>query len=209
MEIPSYWLPRPIFDLEPEVVVQLEAIHSRWIAAGSGNWVDEPLPVPKWVFLCWLTDQKGLLLHGSNHPDIEEFEPRAPDAKDDDEFSQQTAVFAASDGIWPMWYAILDRSNYRLRMLNSALRFDLPSGELSDPRYYFSITDTVLARQPWRDGVIYVLPPEQFMVQPPYRVGQFMVHDPHWARLSSVKPLAKLGGYARGFPFAGQGSCPR
>ncbi|MDX2007223.1 MAG: hypothetical protein SFU83_18440 [Meiothermus sp.] len=108
MDIPEYWLRRPEFKLEPSHLGHLEAVYQTHIAPARGGWVDG-LEVPKWVFLDWLCEEKSLLMHGWVNPNIKEFEPREPNAKDDDAFSQQTAVFAASDGIWPMFYALLDR----------------------------------------------------------------------------------------------------
>jgi hypothetical protein len=150
-----------------------------------------------------LTDEKSLLLHGSSNPNIQEFEPKTPSAKDDDAFSQQTAVFASSDGIWPMFYAILDRS-FKLRMLNSALRFEIGPDTLSDVHYFFSITDAVLKENPWREGVIYVLPRDGFALQPPYTVTGWRVHDPHWASLQPVQPLARIRVRPEDFPLLAQ-----
>lgn len=144
----------------------LEALYQARVRQGAA---DTP-PVPKWVFLTWLCEAKGLLLHGSGNPNIEQFEPRTPNAKDDDEFSRQRAVFAASDGIWAMFYAVLDRARFKLRMLNAALRFELPGG-LSELRYFFSVTKEVLRQNPWREGVVYILPRVGFVQQPPYRLG--------------------------------------
>jgi hypothetical protein len=201
VEIPEYWLRRPEFKLSPEVESRLEALFSGVL---EGGWLPHELPAPKWAVLDWLAERKGLLLHGSGDFGIGEFEPRAPKARDDDEFSQQTAVFASSDGIWPMFYAILDRANHRLRMLNSALRFELSDGRLSDIRYFFSISDHALARKPWREGVVYMLPREGFVQQPPYRLNGWTVHDPHWASLKPVKPRARLRVLPEDFPFLAQ-----
>jgi hypothetical protein len=201
-EVPDYWLKRPEFDVSQEQKIVLESLWQHSIASGDVPWI-ETLPVPKWVFLCWLTEEKNVLLHGSSNPNISLFEPRSPNAKDDDEFSQQTAVFAASEGIWPMFYAILDRENFRPRLLNGALRFELPEG-LSDVRYFFSVTQNILEKYPWREGFIYILPREGFILQPPHPLGDFIIHELHWANLNPVKPLAKLKVLPEDFPFLSQ-----
>lgn len=151
--------------------------------------------------LCWLTDHKGVLLHGSGDPGILEFQPCTPNDRSPDDFSKQTAVFAASDGIWPMFYAILDRARYRLTMMNAALRFELTLNELTPVHYFFSITQEVLNQHPWREGVIYVLPREGFVQQPPYKLGEWTVHDPHWARPTPVRPLVSLSVTPTDFPL--------
>ncbi len=202
MPIPEYWLERPKFELMKAHKEELEHLYQDILKNPNAPWI-EHVPVPKWVFLCWLVEEKSVLLHGSSNPDISLFEPRAPDAKDDDEFSQQTAVFAASEGIWPMFYAILDRG-LRPRFLNSAVRLELLDG-WSDTRYFFSVNDVVFKQNPWREGAVYILPKEGFVLEPPNEVaGGFTVQDPHWANVNLVKPLAKLKILPRDFPFLAQ-----
>jgi len=199
---PNYWLPRPEVRWSGDVEEVLERLYKGAVVPGAGGWLEAPLPVPKWVFLCWLADAKGLLLHGSGNRDIAVFEPRQPNDDSPDDFSKQRAVFAAGDGIWPTFYAVLDRERYPLRMLNGALRFELPSGELSDMRYFFSVTGEVLRQQPWREGVVYILPREGFRQgPPPYGLGGWRVHEPHWANPEPVRPLAKLRVRPTDFPF--------
>ena len=183
------------------VSAQLEAVYHRLRMSGSATWLDDPLPIPRWAFLCWLTDHKGLLLHGSGDPAITEFEPRRPDDHSADAFSKQTAVFAASDGIWAIWYAIIDRTRYRLNMLNGAVQFEVAPGTWSVMHYFFSITAAVLAHQPWRDGVVYLLPRAHFVQQPPYRLGRSTIREPHWACVTGVRPLAKLRVQPTDFPL--------
>jgi hypothetical protein len=200
--IPDYWLSRPAFQLSEQEKGRLEHL---WHSLNFEDipWI-EKLPVPKWVFLCWLAEEKDVLLHGSGHPNIQRFEPRAPDAKDDNDFSQQTAVFASSEGIWSMFYAVLDRENFRPNFMNSAVRFKLPDG-WSDVRYFFSINNEAFEQKPWREGVVYVLPKAGFILEPPNQVaGGFTVQDPHWANLNAVKPLAKLKVKPEDFPFLNQ-----
>jgi hypothetical protein len=204
--IPDYWLSRPAFQLSEEDKGRLEHL---WHSLNFEDipWI-ENLPVPKWVFLCWLAEEKDVLLHGSGHSNIQRFEPRAPDAKDDNDFSQQMAVFAASEGIWAMFYAILDRENFRPRFLNGAVQFELPNGsgstQLSDMRYFFSVNDTVFREGPWREGVVYVLPKEGFVIEPPDQLEGLTIHVPHWANFRVIKPLVKLKVRPEDFPFLPQ-----
>ncbi len=180
---------------------QLEALWQNAVSKSNGSWITIFPPLPKWAFLCWLADHKGILLHGSGNAHITLFQPRAPHDNSADDFSKQTAVFAASDGIWPIFYAILERSRYQLRMLNGALKFELEDGKLSNMRYFFSITGEVLERFPWRDGTVYILPSEGFTQQPPYDLAGRRVHEPHWANLQPVRPLAKLPVSPADFPL--------
>ena len=82
-----------------------EALYKRVLT--SGGEVDYGLAAPRWQFLCFLADNKEVLLHGSGNPAISRFEPRKSD--DVSEFGDRKAVYAAGDGIWPIYFAILDR----------------------------------------------------------------------------------------------------
>jgi hypothetical protein len=200
--IPDYWLKRPEFVLNED---DKESLGHLWQSLNFDNipWIED-LSVPKWVFLCWLTEEKEVFLHGSGNPNIGVFEPRAPNAKEDNDFSLQKAVFASSEGIWAMFYAILDRENSRLNFLNAAPRFKSDTG-WSEPRYFFSISEPAFEHKPWREGVVYILLKEGFAVEPPNQVaGGFTVQDPHWANLNAVKPLAKLKVKPEDFPFLEQ-----
>ena len=203
MAIPDYWLSRPSIELSDEVRLELNHLYAQHIENEQGNWLDT-LPVPKWAFLCWLADEKGLLMHGSGNPDVTMFEPRTPFDNSPDDFSKQTAVFAASDGIWAIFYAVIDRVNFRLRMLNGAMQFKTSEG-WTRMHYFFSVTGSVLERYPWRKGTVYILPVEGFTRQPPYELGKHgLILEPHWASLESVQPLAKLAVAPEDFPFLAQ-----
>ena len=206
--LPSYWLDRPSFKLTSNLEATFEAIFTkrvmprvmRGVMPGKAQYI-KSLPAPKWVFLCWLTDTKNILLHGSGNPNISLFEPRSPNEDSPDAFSKQKAVFAAGDGIWPIFYAIMDRENYRFRMLNSTLQPETSPGHYADMRYFFSITEGMLSRKPFRDGVIYILPKHGFVQQPPYELVGRSVLEPHFASPEPVRPLAKLKVRPDDFPF--------
>lgn len=183
------------------MTARLETVYDQFVVPAMGASLPTDLPIPVWAFLCWLTDAKPVVLHGSGSATITQFEPRTPNDRSADAFSKQTAVFAASDGIWALWYAIVDRTRYSMTMLNGALQFEREPGRLTPMHYFFSITDTVLPQQPWRDGTVYVLPQEQFVQQPPYRLGGYVVHEPHWARRTVVQPLAKVQIRPSDFPL--------
>lgn len=200
----DHWLPQPDLRLTLEDEAQLQDI---WELAKNSNatWL-ESLPVPKWKFLNWLVARHAVLLHGSGDADITLFEPRRPNDRSADDFSKQTAVFAASDGIWPIFYAILDRQQTGLRYLNAALRFELEPGSLTSMHYFFSVTQEALNRGPWRDGCVYILPGCGFIQQPPYEleVAWFMSRIGLLALQSARSP--RFVSSPRIFHFSGQSS---
>jgi hypothetical protein len=67
-----------------------------------------------------------------------------------------------------------------------------PTGEVSDPHYFFSISDMALTQRPWRSGVVYLLPAGSFETQPPLAVGDVRVQVAQAASPVPVAPVAKL-----------------
>jgi hypothetical protein len=201
VEIPDYWLPRPAPGPVPEVRAELDAIWQPARDRGSGRVLDEPLPVPKWQFLCHLADVHGLALHGSGDPNIEVFEPRQ--ANDLGTFGNQKAVYAAGDGIWAMFFAIVDRARVA-SVTNACFRLVGADGTVGEPLYLFSVSQSALPSKPWRRGTVYVLPKESFVTEEPLRFGELEARIPHLASFEPVTPLARISVVPEDFPFLAQ-----
>ena len=197
MELPDYWLPRPGVEPGPDVRSAFDRTWDRAIAAGDGSLV-EVEPALRWQFLSHLADARGYVLHGSGDPAIEVFEPRQ--AIDLREFGNQKAVYAAGDGIWAMFFAIVDRDRIP-SITNACVRLADAAGNVSPPRYVFSISQSALPDQPWRSGTVYVLPGDTFELQPPLSFGEFEVRIPQLASLVAVRPLARVAVKPADFPF--------
>lgn len=197
MRLPSYFTPRPPMPADAPTLSAFDALWAR--AAANGGWIDYRLEAPKWQFLCHLADSHGVLLHGSGNPEIALFEPRQPN--DSTPFGNQKAVYAASDGLWPMYFAILDRDRYPMLLINSSLRLVGEDGARSDPFYFLSISDHALTKQPFRPGTIYILPRDSFVQQPNESYRGQTIELAHWASLQPVRPLAKLAISTEDFPL--------
>jgi len=197
LELPDYWLSRPDAEPGPEMRASFDRTWDRAIAAGDGSLV-EVEPALRWQFLCHLADARGLVLHGSGDPGIEVFEPRQ--AIDLREFGNRKAVYAAGDGIWAMFFAIVDRDRIP-SVTNACVRLADTAGNVSPPQYVFSISQSALPDQPWRSGTVYVLPGDTFELQPPLRFGEFEVRIPQLASLVAVRPLARVAVEPADFPF--------
>jgi hypothetical protein len=137
-------------------------------------------------------------LHGSGDPNIALFEPRQ--SNDLNEFGNQKAVYAASDGLWAMFFAIVDRDRVK-SITNACIRLADESGALHGPYYVFSVSQAALPSQPWRTGTVYLLPRSTFTIQPPMAVGSNKVHIAQVASFVPVQPLAKLTVAPADFPF--------
>lgn len=163
-----------------------------------------PAGVPLWLFLEWLAGE-GYLLHGSAHRDLTHFEPRTPHDLSPDEFSKRTGVFAASDGLWALMYALRDRSRVA-RMLNMALEVRKPGGGWTPTQYFLSLAPRDRAvpggRSLLSPGFVYVLPPGGFEPMPPYDwPGLGAVREPHWVHPGPVEPLLRVPVTPADFPF--------
>ena len=199
--LPDYWMERPPLSLDrgtqsaieeflslvqPQTLLDVNAI-----LRAAGN-------VTPWQFLCGLADRREIAFHGTGDPNIESFEPREP--IDFAPFGQQKAVFATSDPIWAMFYAIVDRDRYQLTLNNGCIL--VMDGDGPDaPYYYFSITRSALHRQPWRSGYVYFLPPESFVEQPAGTYAGHSARIPQLASPIAVKPFARLQVAPDDFPF--------
>lgn len=197
MGLPSYYLKCPEVELPDSTQNSFDRLFDEFASEDSNSAVRYSLDAPKWQFLNYLADKKEIVLHGSGDPNITEFEPRK--SNDALEFGNQSAVYAASDGIWAAYYAILDRDHYVRSLVNSCIHISLPDGE-HDSYYYFSINEDALPHDPWRDGTIYILPRRTFEGQP-VKEGRASTH---WRSFEPVKPLAKLSVSPEDFPFLNQ-----
>jgi hypothetical protein len=201
MTLPSYFLPRPPFAPDPSTVAAFERLFAESVERGPGDWIEYALSAPKWQFLCYLCEKHDIALHGSGDPNIAELAPRK--ATDVNEFGNRQAVYAATDGIWPIFFAIVNRERPVRSLVNSASKVLEPAA----PRgwyYFFSIDDDDLPGSPWRDGTVYLLPGDSFERQPapPYRGLEIEVAQV--ASLMPVRPLAKLSVSPLDFPFLDQ-----
>ena len=155
--------------------------------------------ITPWHFLCGLAERRQTAFHGTGDPGIEPFEPREP--IDFAPFGHQKAVFATTDPIWAMYYAIVDRDRYRLTLNNGCILLEDAEGGPELPYYYFSITDRALPEQPWRTGHVYLLPVETFVAQPEATYAGRSARVPQLASPVAVTPFARLRVAPADFPF--------
>src|SRR5262245_39046029 len=198
MLLPDYWLTRPSVSFDDRAQLAFDELLKTTLASGGCPTIPYTLPWPKWQFLCHIADHHDIALHGSGDPDIALFEPRQ--SNDLGEFGNQKAVYAASDGLWAMFFAIVDRERTR-SVTNACVRLADPTGTIHGPYYVFSVSQSALPGQPWRTGTVYLLPRQTFTTQPPLTFGPNEVHIAQLASLVPVQPLAKLTITPADFPF--------
>jgi hypothetical protein len=199
--LPDYWNERPSFTAGGATEEAVDAFLQLADANGGGRLLDvdallrEKPRVVRWQFLCSLAARRRIAFHGTGDRRIERFEPREP--VDFAPFGRQRAVFATSDPIWAMFYAIVDRQRHRLTLNNGCLVLE----DTGDAYYYFSVSRQALARQPWRTGHLYLLPADTFVEQPGDLYAGRPARVPQLASPVAVTPFARLRVTPRSFPF--------
>jgi hypothetical protein len=158
--------------------------------------------IDPWKFLCGVADRRRIAFHGTGDAAIESFEPRRP--VDFAPFGDQKAVFATSDPIWAMFYAIVDRDGHEITLNNGCIEVLDSSGRPGTPHYYFSISLQALEERPWRSGYVYLLPADSFVEQPAGPYGRNTARVPQLASPVPVAPFARLRVSPGDFPFLAQ-----
>ena len=199
MEILDHYLPGPEFKRSPEKRSAFEAL---WEAAGHGERLDYHLPYPKWQFLTYLCEKKPVILHGSQLAELETVQPQQ--ANDIRAFANQRAIYATTDGIWVIYFAILDRKQHPMSLYNACFRYQDAEDHWSNPFYFFSISHSALVRDPWIWGTIYILPRDSFHKEPNQPIMGVTVDFPHWVSHAPAAPIAKLTVGPEDFPFLAQ-----
>jgi hypothetical protein len=202
MQLPSYWLSRPAMQLDSAVQQAFDNLYQEFVAHPPSQPIAYTFSAPKWQFLCYLAEQHNLALHGSGNSDITLFEPRQP--VDISSFGNQNAVYAAADGIWAMFFAIVDRERHPMTVNNSCIHIATSPDQITTPYYFFSISQKMLQISPWREGTVYLLPCTSFVPEPPMMVEGVEIRSAQLASVVPVKPLARLGVTPDDFPFLKQ-----
>jgi hypothetical protein len=192
MTIPDYWLSRPEFDLESHRNDFAVAL-SEALKTGVGQAPNAPV----WAWLSWLCDTQGFVAHGTGQADITVFEPRQ--SNDSGWFGNRKAVYAASDAVWAMFFAIMNRPTVPMRIVNSAISV-WANGNL-EARYFFGASKSALEQKAFRNGWVYLLPDEGFEREPADSSLGFPFESHHLAYLEPVRPAFRVPVTPSDFPF--------
>ena len=152
--------------------------------------IDYNCEFPKHEFLCYLVENKNVVLHGSNEKKLRSLVPlrRSLDSR---QVGNLNAIYASSDGIWPIFYAVWDRRCFG-ETNNSCFWAKDSEGKLR--KYYaFFLASHGEEREAtdercWTDGMVYILPRDSF---------NRLVDDAgnqleEWASTQPVQALARL-----------------
>ena len=177
------------------------ALFQSILVCRDGGWIDYELAYPKHEFLRYVSNQQAVLFHGSNRSDIDEFQPRrlSYELRDRSGRGNYQAVYATHDGLWAMFFAIVDRARLTGSIRNGVTYYHNRAGE-PIALYHFSINREQLDEQPWCTGALYFLPRDTFFQVP--LAGEALSNE--WASPVAVKPLARLRLEPEEFPFLHQ-----
>lgn len=174
----------PKIEFSPEEIVEYDKLISKIY---EGQLIPMELPFPKYRFLQYLTLQGNFIFHGSNNLDIDIFEPREQTLFNG---RRTKAVFATSEPIWSMFYAVFDRSKLVGGFRNGCLVY-------KNKKYHFySLNKSTMKNGPWTSGTVYILPKNMFKAADNgnIRFDEWVCHD-------FVKPVNQLKIHSDDFYF--------
>lgn len=163
-------------------------------ALNRGSAIHYAGPYSKHRLIQYIAQRHAVLLHGSNRMDIQRFEPRRQTLYNGEYVE---AVFATKDGIWPVFYAVFDRSKLKGNFRNACF-----IGKGSKRYYYFSLTRDTWAGNPWTAGTVYFLPDQTFR-----KSGEGYIDFAEWVSPTSVQPLTQIQVEPSDFLYRNQVAC--
>ena len=154
-----------------------------------GEQVD--IPEPRLDFLRWLGENRDVVFHGSPLGDLAELSTERK-SRDTTTWGDQTAVYASSDPVWAIYFAVLRRDKGWTGTRNGTLA-------IGDRRRYFFVHNHG-SQSPDRfgPGTVYLLPPDTFEAEPPL-AGT--IDTAHLVSRVPVTPLARVNVTPEDFPF--------
>lgn len=155
-----------------------------------GGFIEYRIGSQKHKFLEYLLE-RGYLLHGSSAEEVEMLEPhQANDASK--KSGNQRAVYAVSDPILPLFYAIKDR-----KRLHGMVRSGYSTDDEGNKTYSFQIDGARSEKNPWKNGIVHILPKESF-IRTTDDAGEL---TNEWVSHEPVSPVARLRVTPDDFPY--------
>ena len=189
------FLPKPEFHMGEQSVKAYEEIYSGLEGDKTRKDVVLPHGIPAIEFFDFLENKQEFLFHGSNQLDLDILTLKKQNNFRGDEVN---GVFASSDPIWAMFFAIINREKYTGTLRNGSFVVSFPQG-VYERYYFFSINNAVPENNIWNRGAVYILPREKFK---PAGDGWFRFDE--WICYEPVIPTAKITIEPEDFPMLGK-----
>jgi hypothetical protein len=165
---------------------------------GSNQQIDYQLHYPKADFLNYICDWRGYVAHGSPLPDLPILQPVRL-SNDSSEFGNRRQIFCSPDGIWAIWFAILDKSKCHMTE-NGCVR--VGRGQKRVKLYHFDLPVACKRLPPFIDGMVYIAKAEDFPDHRLYPVLEWLDAEiEEWGSVSPITPLARLQVKPEDFPY--------
>ncbi|WP_025028922.1 hypothetical protein [Caldalkalibacillus mannanilyticus] len=173
----SLFYPAPSINIDEEQEKQFKKLVDTMMN-NRGELIDYPSNFPKYHFIKYMSQTGKFVFHGSNNHDIEIFEPREQTLYNN---KLTKAIFASTDPIWPIFYAVLRRDNVVASFRNGCLVH-------RNQRYhYYSLNQSTIRNDPWTEGMLYILPNQTF-----FKSGNGRVQFDEWISHEPVAPIGKI-----------------
>lgn len=166
---------QPKLHFDPHEVVTFDKLIAE---IHEGKPLTGEIPFSKYRFLQYLALQDEFIFHGSNNKTLEILEPRKQTLFN----SQPTeAVFASTEPMWSVFYAVFDRSKAVGSFRNGCLVYK------NRKYHYYALNKSIADQRPWTSGMIYILPKSKFT-----KVDNRKISFDEWVCYESVKPIGQL-----------------
>lgn len=194
-DLQTRYLPSPDLNLDANKTATFERIYDSALYKGANRPIEYDSEFSKYEFLSYLIQYKNVLMHGSNEMNMDVLKPirKSTDMR---ECGNLKAVYACSDGIWPIFFAILNRSYHSGSTSNDCFWARDDTG--ARRKYYYFFIDTGWIRNnPWTNGMVYISDRNSF------KQLLDIAGNPleEWVSLEPAPILARLPVVPSDFPF--------
>lgn len=163
--------------------------------------IEYDLPYPKLDFLNYLCDWRGLVVHGTQIPDLQILQP-VRYSSDSSEFGNRRQIFATPDAIWGLWFAIVDRTRVKV-MRNGCI--GIGDEETREKYYHFELPRELEGEFPFTSGTLFLAKAQDFPSRHKIPMLNFFGGDfEEWGSIQEVTPLAKVQVEPQDFPYLDQ-----
>lgn len=167
--------PSPTIAFTNEELEQYEELSK---LVNEGRLIEYSLQYPKFRFLQYLSLIGKYVFHGSNQHHIERFEPHEQNLYNNE---LTKAVFASTEPIWAIFFAVFNRSRLIGSFRNGCI------GSRNKKYHYYSINESTIKNRPWTEGMLYLLPKDKF-----YKSSKGEVQFDEWISHESITPKGKI-----------------
>jgi hypothetical protein len=189
---------RIVWEISTEKQRVFDQLLDSALAQTPNSLIDYQLPYPKYEFLNYICYWRGYVAHGTPLPDLNSLQPIRL-SHDSSEFGDRKQIFCSPDGIWAMWFAILDKSKIKVTE-NGCVRLGHGAGRIK--YYHFDLPKENKDDPPFTAGMIYITHGQDFPERRPFPLlNWFDAEIEEWGSATPVTPLAKLPVTPQDFPY--------